>query len=181
MGFLFGRKSSNKTDKRDVDPSYDEDEDDDDIGSVPKEVTTEGGRRSSSSRSLSRWLGGGGASKKKKKGKEKKKKKNNNNNNNSSTSTASSDEGQARNGKGEGPPPTRHSQTPFQASQLQSKITEASNENLTPRSRRQQQQQQQQQQQDDLDNSLCSLPPAAKDAAFEGPTRFDWIDVVSSI
>jgi len=158
MGFLFGRKSSSKTNERDVDPSHDED--DDDIGSIPKEVTTEGGRRSSSSRSLSRWL----TSKKKKKGKGKSK---SNNNKGSSTSTSSDDEeknldnGQVRHEKGDGPPP----------SQLQSKITEASNESGTRRSR------QQQQQHDDLDNSLCSLPPAAKDAAFEGPTRFDWIDV----
>lgn len=159
MGFLFGRKSSNKTDERDVDLSHDED--DDDIGSIPNEVTTEGGRGSSSSRSLSRWL----TSKKKKKGKEKSRKKNNNKG--SSTSTSSSgeeknlDNGQVRHGNGGGPPP----------SQLQSKITEASNESGTRRSR------QQQQQHDDLNNSLCSLPPAAKDAAFEGPTRFDWIDV----
>lgn len=159
MGFLFGRRSSNQTDERDVDLSHDED--DDDIGSIPNEVTTEGGRGSSSSRSLSRWL----TSKKKQKGKEKSRK--NNNNKGSSTSTSSSgeeknlDNGQVRHGNGGGPPP----------SQLQSKITEASNESGTRRSR------QQQQQHDDLNNSLCSLPPAAKDAAFEGPTRFDWIDV----
>lgn len=159
MGFLFGRKSGNKTDERDVDLSHDED--DDDIGSIPNEVTTEGGRGSSSSRSLSRWL----TSKKKQKGKEKSRK--NNNNKGSSTSTSSSgeekniDNGQERHGNGGGPSP----------SQLQSKITEASNESGTRRSR------QQQQQHDDLNNSLCSLPPAAKDAAFEGPTRFDWIDV----
>lgn len=161
MGFLFGRKSSNKTDERDVDLSHDED--DDDIGSIPNEVTTEGGRGSSSSRSLSRWLT---SKKTKKKGKGKIRK--NNNNKGSSTSTSSSgeeknlDNGQVRHGNGGGPPP----------SQLQSKITEASNESGTRRSR-----QQQQQQHDDLNNSLCSLPPAAKDAAFEGPTRFDWIDV----
>lgn len=160
MGFLFGRKSSNKTDERDVDLSHDED--DDDIGSIPNEVTTEGGRGSSSSRSLSRWLT---SKKTKKKGKGKIRK--NNNNKGSSTSTSSSgeeknlDNGQVRHGNGGGPPP----------SQLQSKITEASNESGTRRSR------QQQQQHDDLNNSLCSLPPAAKDAAFEGPTRFDWIDV----
>jgi hypothetical protein len=176
MGFRFGRKNSNKTDERDVDPSYDED--DDDIGSIPKEVTTEGGRRSSSLRSLSRWLGASSKLASKKKTKGKGKKKNNNINKGSSTSTSSSDEeknhdtGQVRHGKGEGSPPTRNSHLQLQ---LQLQIMEASNESGTRRSR------QQQQQHDDLDNSLCSLPPAAKDAAFEGPTRFDWIDVVSSI
>lgn len=206
---LFRRATSKKIDKRDVDPSYDyDDEEDFEIGSVPPEVTT-GGRRSSSSRSLSRWLGGGGggessSSKRTNKKKKKEKKTNNNNKERSSSSSTSSSDGlydntrhhdhengnnndDNNNGQRQlssqrergGPPPTRQGMQMFQASQLQSKITEASNESGMPGNTAafSSTHQRSWRQQEELDNSICSLPPAAKVAAFQGPARFDWIDV----
>jgi len=201
---LFRNTTSKKIDKRDVDPSYHYDNEEDfEIGSVPPEVTT-GGRRSSSSRSLSRWFGGGGggggSSSLKRSSKKKEKTTNNNNKERSSSSSTSSSEydntrhhdhenGNSNNNNCQGrlssqrerggPPPTRQGMQMFQASQLKSKITEASNESgmLGSTTAFPSTHQHSRRQQDELANSVCSLPPAAKVAAFEGPARFDWIDV----
>jgi len=201
---LFRRTTNKKIDKRDVDPSYDYDgEEDFEIGSVPPSVTKtrslsrwfggDGGESSSSS-SLSKRTN-------------KKKKKENNKNNNkersSSASTSSSDglhdntlhhdhengnnNSDTNNGPKRsssqrergGPPPTRQGMQMFQASQLQSKITESSNESGMhgPTTTFSSTHQRSRRQQEELNNSICSLPPEAKVAAFEGPARFDWIDV----
>ena len=76
-----------------------------------------------------------------------------------------------------GPPPTRLPNAPssFRPSYIQSKITEASNESWntkpSPTS---------------LNNKRSSFnpttaPPPARQSAFSGPPRFDWIDIVSTL
>jgi len=206
---LFRRTSNKKIDKRDVDPSYGYDgEEDFEIGSVPPSVTKtrflsrwffggDGGKSSSSSSSSKR-------TNKKMKKKKKEKNKNTNNKERSSSASSSSSDGlhdntrhhdhgnvnnniDTNNGPKRsssqrergGPPPTRQGMQMFQASQLQSKITEASNESGIhgPTTTFSSAHQRSRRQQEVLNYSICSLPPEAKVAAFEGPARFDWIDV----
>jgi hypothetical protein len=74
-----------------------------------------------------------------------------------------------------GPPPTRLPNTPksFRPSYIQSKITEASNESWNTKASP-----------STLRNKRSSFnpataPPPARESAFSGPPRFDWIDIVS--
>jgi hypothetical protein len=72
-----------------------------------------------------------------------------------------------------GPPPTMPSKAPasFRPSQIESKVTERTIETDTtglsshPRTGNR--------------NNPATLPPPARESAFHGPPRFDWIDIVS--
>jgi hypothetical protein len=70
-----------------------------------------------------------------------------------------------------GPPPTFAPNAPrdFHPSAIQSKITEASNENSTVV----------QSVHPGKGINPAALPPPARQSAFHGPPRFDWIDIVS--
>jgi hypothetical protein len=73
-----------------------------------------------------------------------------------------------------GPPPTLapHAPNDFHPSTIQSKITEASNETSTiavdsvPPTKK---------------VNPAAIPPSARQSAFSGPPRFDWIDIVRCI
>lgn len=131
-------------------------EDADDNASIPREVNTKGTRRSSS-RSLGKWLGGSSTKKVNKKGNGKKKSEKDKSsspgiNNNYSSSTSSSSPKDARDDR----PQVFHATTGKPRSEAKTN---------------------RQKEGTDQANSICSLPPPAAKAAFDGPPRFDWIDI----
>lgn len=132
----------------------------DERSDVPREVNTKGSKRSSS-RSLGKWLGGGSSKKLGKKDKKKSSPKSTSPGQHRSTkishstSTSSSGKDDARDDR-----PQMFFATSSKADPPEAKIYRQKDKDT-----------------DSLVNSLCSLPPPAAQAAFDGPPRFDWIDI----
>lgn len=141
----------------DVTMDDDQDFDQDDNGSIPKQVTTEGSRRTSSRPSLSKWLG----SSVKKLSKKDTKKNSSSNKNGSNMISHSSSTSSSQ------PEEEREVVSPTASQQNIDTVRTFASSGAT----------QQQKEENDLANSLCSLPPPAALSAFDGPPRFDWIDI----
>ena len=149
---LFRKKS------READVAMKEDQDDN--ASIPREVKTKDFRRSSS-RSLGKWLGGSST---------KKVNKNNNNNQKKSDKEKSSSPEQIHYSSSSG-----STSSPRDARDDRPQV-------FRPTTRKPKAEVKMNRQKEDNDqaNSLRGLPPPAAQAAFDGPPRFDWIDIVSS-